>query len=99
MCAYFGKWHCGEKLSALDYGFEGFSLPGYGYPYKSRTYANYLEDLGLTMPAVLLESLPREFSRKQRVLVNSGNWFDSVAGSAILERPQETHEAFSSIFK
>ena len=64
-CAYFGKWHCGEKRSAQDYGFEGFSLPGYGYPYKSQAYANYLEDLGLNVPAVFLESLPKEFSKKQ----------------------------------
>ena len=93
-CGYFGKWHCGEERTALDYDFEGFTLPGYGYPYKSKNYADYLENLGLSMPYIRMEDLPKKFLGKRRLPVNKGNWFDSVAGSAVLEGPMETHEAF-----
>ena len=94
-CGYFGKWHCGEQRIAADYGFEGFSLPGYGYPYRSEAYARYLAERGLPLPTVRLEDLGDEFGQAgERLPVNRGNWFDAEAGSAVLEGPLETHEAF-----
>ena len=53
--AYFGKWHCGVKRTAQDYGFEGWSLPGYGSPYRSPEYAGYVEELGLPDPQVQID--------------------------------------------
>ncbi len=37
-CAYFGKWHIGEKMGPTKYGFEGTSHAGYGLP------SNYVEE-------------------------------------------------------
>ena len=31
-CGWFGKWHLSQEDSATDFGFEGFSEPGYRYP-------------------------------------------------------------------
>ncbi|MCC2685006.1 MAG: hypothetical protein K0R75_1905 [Paenibacillaceae bacterium] len=52
--AYFGKWHAGEGVPA-DFGFEGFSIPGYGNPYRSKAYAEYLQRYDLPDPIVDLE--------------------------------------------
>jgi len=49
---YFGKWHCGVERLPMDYEFEGWSMPGYGYPYKTDRYAEYLKELGLPEPSV-----------------------------------------------
>ena len=46
-CGYFGKWHCGNQRGPMDYEFEGWSMPGYGYPYHSEDYAAYLAEKGL----------------------------------------------------
>ncbi len=42
---YFGKWHCGEQRTPKDFGFEGFSVPSYGYGelLASDEYRDYLE--------------------------------------------------------
>ena len=49
-CGWFGKWHVDNCRSAADYGFEGFSLPGYGYSYATDEYRRYLEDADLPSP-------------------------------------------------
>lgn len=49
-CGYSGKWHIDRDLSALDRGFEGFSLPGYGNPWGDKAYLQYLADNGLKLP-------------------------------------------------
>lgn len=52
--AFFGKWHAGEGIPD-DFGFEGFSLPGYGNPYSSPEYTQYLERYQLPEPIVDIE--------------------------------------------
>lgn len=54
---YFGKWHAGEG-TAQTCGFEGFSLPGYGDPYSTEEYANYLQKNDLPEPIVDIEWRP-----------------------------------------
>lgn len=49
-CGYVGKWHIDAKKSALDHGFEGYSLPGYGKRFISDDYLDYLKSKGLTEP-------------------------------------------------
>ena len=51
-CGWFGKWHLSQQRSALDFGFEGFSLPGYGYPYASPEYDDYIKRKSLPDPIV-----------------------------------------------
>ncbi|MDF2963223.1 MAG: arylsulfatase family protein [Paenibacillus sp.] len=51
---YFGKWHAGTG-DAQQFGFEGFSLPGYGNPYTSQAYDDYLKRFSLPDPLVDLE--------------------------------------------
>ena len=41
-----GKWHAGPG-DATDLGAKGFSLPGYGNPYTTKTYAEYCSNLGI----------------------------------------------------
>lgn len=50
VCGFSGKWHIDRDRSALDRGFEGYSLPAYGNPWADRAYMQYLEDRGLTAP-------------------------------------------------
>ncbi|MEM7429895.1 MAG: sulfatase-like hydrolase/transferase, partial [Pseudomonadota bacterium] len=95
-CAWFGKWHLDNQRSAADYGFEGFSLPGYGYPYATPEYAAYLKASGLKAPEVHIE-LRGESGRPEGTtldLTAERDWFDYEAGCARLEGPVETHEAF-----
>lgn len=49
-CGYSGKWHIDRDLSALDRGFEGYSLPGYGNPWRDDTYLRYLAERGMQPP-------------------------------------------------
>ena len=45
--AWFGKWHLDNHSDAGRLGFQGWSLPGYGYPYATNAYEEYLERQGL----------------------------------------------------
>ncbi len=95
-CAWFGKWHLDNKRSARDYGFEGFSLPGYGYPYATPEYRTYLKRAGLAPPAAVVE-MPGESGLPGGTRINLtevADWFDYEAGSALLDSPADTHEAF-----
>ena len=95
-CTYFGKWHLSNRSSAQDFGFEGFSLPGYGYPYGTEEYGAYLERNDLPAPVVSVEQAGESQKGQGRrlSLVDQRDWFDYEAGSAILEAPAATHEAF-----
>jgi arylsulfatase A-like enzyme len=95
-CAYFGKWHLSDQWSAQEFGFEGFSLPGYGYPYGTEEYRAYLERYDLPEPVVFIEQAGESGQRQgQRPsLMDEHDWFDYEAGSAILETPAATHEAY-----
>ncbi len=46
-CGYIGKWHIGEKLGPVDYGFEGTRFAGYGLPSDFvADYDDYLKEKG-----------------------------------------------------
>lgn len=95
-CAWFGKWHLDNGRSAQDYGFEGFSLPGYGYPYGTPEYRDYLAGIGCAPPIAEIE-LPGESGRSKGTrieLTETDDWFDYEAGTALLDGPAETHEAY-----
>jgi arylsulfatase A-like enzyme len=95
-CAWFGKWHVDNHRSAMDYGFEGFSLSGYGYPYGTAACRDYLDRRGLAPPVAVIEmpgesGLPTE---EKISLTDAGDWFDCESGVARLTGPAEAHEAF-----
>jgi len=95
-CGWFGKWHLSHTQSARDFGFEGWSLGGYGYPYGTPEYARYLRKTGLPDPVIEVE-LSGESLTPSGTRINlrdQSQWFDYEAGTAILNAPRETHEAF-----
>jgi len=47
-CGFAGKWHVGTEKSAVDYGFEGMDLAGYGDIRNDAGYRAYLKKAGLT---------------------------------------------------
>lgn len=90
---WFGKWHVDNHRSAADYGFEGFSLPGYGYPYATPEYRRYLEDAGLPPPVAEIEMTGESGLAvgTQIDLVDADEWFDCASGVARLDgRPRRT---------
>ncbi len=95
-CAWFGKWHLDNSRSAQDYGFEGFSLPGYGYPYGTQAYRDYLEHIGASPPVAEVELRGESgLAPGTRVeLTEVNQWFDYESGTALLDGPAESHEAF-----
>ena len=95
-CAWFGKWHVDNYCSATDYGFEGFSLPGYGYPYGSEAYAAYLERKGLSLPVATIEmSGESGLPEGTRIaLTEADHWFDYESGVARLDGQAEAHESY-----
>ena len=95
-CAWFGKWHVDNDRSASDYGLEGFSLSGYGYPYNTAAYRQYLESQGLQAPVAVIE-MPGESglpAGTQVPLTAVDDWFDYESGVARLLAPATAHEAF-----
>lgn len=95
-CGWFGKWHLDKQRSAQEYGFEGFSLPDYGYPYASPEYRAYLNRAGLDAPAAVID-MSGESGRpagSRIALTETTDWFDFEAGVALLDGPAEAHEAF-----
>ncbi|MDG1431140.1 MAG: sulfatase-like hydrolase/transferase, partial [Paracoccaceae bacterium] len=95
-CGWFGKWHLSHNQSARVFGFEGWSLPGYGYPYGTPEYADYLQRKELPDPIVSVE-LPGESRTPATTHINlrtQSDWFDYEAGTAVLKAPAETHEAY-----
>jgi arylsulfatase A-like enzyme len=97
---YFGKWHCGEVRTAQDYGFEGLSMSGYGHPYWTDAYADYLERLGLPQAEVTIEWKFGEPSWRGKTVVledfphpyKSPYYLMESCGR--LNTPVETHEAY-----
>ena len=97
---YFGKWHNGVARVAQDYGFEGFSMPGYGHPYYSDEYAAYLVEMGLPEPEVTLEWAYEgpEWAGQTIKLKDFPRPYESpyfmMESSGVLNTPLETHEAY-----
>ncbi len=94
-CGWFGKWHVDNHRSALDYGFEGFSLPGYGYPYASEAYGEYLQCKGLQHPVaeVLIRNESSLGPGNEINLIEDTEWYECVSGVARLKGPVDAHEA------
>jgi len=95
-CGWFGKWHVDNRHSALDYGFEGFSLPGYGYPYASEAYRDYLRRKGLQEPVaeVLIRNESSLAQGSEIDLIEDTAWYECVSGVARLKGPVAAHEAY-----
>jgi arylsulfatase A-like enzyme len=95
-CGWFGKWHVDNHRSAIDHGFEGFSLPGYGYPYASDAYRDYLRDQQLPDPLARVEIAGESAMPigSEVSLLEATSWFDYESGVARLEGPAQLHEAF-----
>lgn len=94
-CGWFGKWHLSQQESATDFGFEGYSLPEYGYPYATEEYRSYLSRF-FDGPLYAEIEIPGESRRGTGALVDmthAEEWFEYEAGSAILHGPEEVHEA------
>lgn len=99
---YFGKWHAGPGC-AYDHHCEGFSETGYGNPYNSKEYDDYLKRNGL----------PRAEHRIERIfhrdVYDRKNYFPGLEEGRLYQcrdfwcgehaigvtvTPKETHEAF-----
>ena len=47
-CGFAGKWHVGADTGAVDHGFEGMNLPGYGDVKRGEAFPQYLKDAGIS---------------------------------------------------
>lgn len=94
-CGWFGKWHVDNRNSVLDYGFEGFSLPGYGYPYASDAYRDYLERNGLPDPVarVVITNESGLPPGAEFYPIYDLDWYECVSGVAELQGSVALHEA------
>ena len=99
--AFFGKWHAvgGGPGTAQDHGFEGWTAPGYGHPYGTETYREYLRELGLPEePTVDVEWHLRDASKRGRVrLEDTGGQVAGVSyhpAAGVIDGPKEVHEAY-----
>lgn len=95
-CGWFGKWHVDNHRSAVDYGFEGYSTPGYGYPYNSDAYRDYLRTHGLPEPCAQVEIAGESGLPAGSVvaLADAPQWFDYESGVARLDGAAQAHEAY-----
>ncbi len=100
---YYGKWHAGPGTPNNDHNCEGFSCEGYGNPYITEEYKNYLEEMNLAKAQHLIE---KDFTPKHHrddkffVKMKEGELYsceDSWCGEHAIGKtvtPKETHEAF-----
>lgn len=92
VAGYFGKYHAGP-IDPLQLGFEGYAPKGYGDPYTTPRYAQYLRDKGLPKPSVDLEwQIPNatKFGSTSKQVSPTSN--GGMAGR--LTTPPETHESY-----
>ncbi len=95
--AWFGKWHLDNARDAGGYGFDGFSLPGYGYPYGTKAYADYCKRRSLPSPMVMVEQRGEggHVTAGTRLnLQELDDWPEYEAGTLLLDGPAKLHEAF-----
>jgi arylsulfatase A-like enzyme len=95
---YFGKWHAGRG-TALDFDCEGFSVPGYGNPYITSEYKEYLEINGLPFIEVkikknFLGAISRSLELNENQLYKPIFPAYSEYVTGIMTTPKETHESF-----
>lgn len=93
--AYIGKWHCGHQRLPVDYGIEGWSLPGYGAVYMSDEYTEYCRELGLGPATARIENhrLYPDYNGTTTLLHSetdqSWHFMDAFG---VMEGPPEAHE-------
>jgi len=98
---YFGKWHAGKGVP-MDFGCEGFSVPGYGNPYITNEYEEYTERNNLPHFQVKIEHslLDPDHNYTKILDVYEGQTHSpsfvssSEHASGHMTTPKETHEAF-----
>jgi len=98
---YFGKWHSGRGVP-MDFGCKGFSIPGYGNPYITPEYKEYIKKNNLPQFQVKIEhSLLDPDHNYTKILdvyegqTHSPNFVSSSEhASGPMITPKETHEAF-----
>jgi len=95
---YFGKWHAGRG-TALDLGCEGFSVPGYGNPYITKEYTQYVERNDLDFIQVKIQKdfddpISKHLGIKEGELYKPKFRSHSEYFSAIMKTPNESHESF-----
>jgi arylsulfatase A-like enzyme len=84
--AYIGKWHCGVEKIPIDFGIEGWSVSGYGQPYLTDRYQEYIRDRDLTPPEGVIEHwLHRSENTGHQSIVN---YLDA---SGVMDGPKEGH--------
>ena len=94
---FLGKWHAVGKGSgtAQDHGFNGWTLPGYGFPYATPAYREYLQEQQLPQPEVDVEWHLNDPSKTGRVrLMEEPNVVYRMGSCGVLLSPRETHEAY-----
>jgi arylsulfatase A-like enzyme len=102
---YFGKWHAGRG-TALDFQCEGFSCPGYGNPYITQEYKEYLKRNNLPFFQVRIQKsfIDPEHSFAKVLGIKEGELHSpkfknlSQETTGIMITPKETHEAFFLAF-
>ena len=91
--AYVGKWHCGHEKLPVDYGAEGWSLPGYGLIYMSDAYKQYADERGLGDARAYVEhSLDCADWKGQTIVLHDPCPWTFMNNSGILVGPKEAHE-------
>lgn len=97
---YFGKWHTGVERTAQDFGFEGFSCPGYGHPYWTDEYEDYLARHNLPHAEVTVERWVGHPGWEGKTIRLAdfekpyASPYQLMEASGVLNTPVETHEAY-----
>ena len=94
-CEYYGKLHIGNG-TIQDLKIDGFSMEGYGNPYKLKEYQKYLKENNLPPPLVknkYSESEIKKYPENKIIdLTTIDNLYALCFGEFI--SPKECHEAF-----
>ncbi|MGD1817492.1 MAG: sulfatase-like hydrolase/transferase [Pleomorphochaeta sp.] len=100
---YYGKWHAGPKTPLAEHNCEGFSCEGYGNPYITKEYKEYIKENNLPQARHFVE---KDFStashkeshffekmEEQKEYCCEDSWCgEHAVGKTIT--PKETHESF-----
>jgi arylsulfatase A-like enzyme len=94
--AFFGKWHAEgpSGTTAQNRGWEGLTMPGYGFPYGSPEYTAYLGEHGLPDPEVEIEWHLHDGHKRGRVRLADTSSFEYHESCGVLDAPVEAHEAY-----
>ncbi|GAA0178507.1 sulfatase-like hydrolase/transferase [Clostridium sediminicola] len=100
---YYGKWHAGPGTAITEHNCKGFSCEGYGNPYITEEYKDYLKrkKLPQAMHKIEYDFTPKGMAdqgtfkglKEGAVYSCQANWCGEHA-VGITTTPKETHEAF-----